>query len=236
MLEGAGRAGSAAGNVLQHGLHAWAMRFLTGGRGCTIKCCLPVLPQTGVGVLKKLPSLKQSSVPFKSREASGIGGREGLYHGCTSRWAHTPATRTSHERRGAERTGRRAVVDRGQGVESSESSRHRLRLVKLTSDLPIVWQVIVAHLLLLVPAVVLLSHGPPVVTHLEKRQGENIFLVFCLQKHFFGNSMTHRMSCHCHLVPELSSTKTAWLWVEGMPLTLHMTNRMVVRWEREPRR
>ena len=161
--------------MLQHSFHAWAMRFLTGGRRCTIKCCLPVPPKTGVSVLQKVSSLKQSCVPLKSREAGAIGGREGLYHGCTSGWAH-PAT-SSHERRGAERAGRRAVVDRGQGVETPESPRHRLRLVKLTSDLPIVWQVIVAHLFLLVTAIVLLSHGPPVVTHL-KTQGENIFLVF----------------------------------------------------------
>ena len=166
--------------MLQHGLHAWAMRFLTGGGWCTIQCCLPVPSQTGVGMLQKLPSLKKSSVPLKSREA-GAGGREGLYDGCTAGWAH-PAT-SSHERR-AERAGRRAVVNRGKGIEPPKSPGHRLRLQKLTSDLPIVWQVIVAHLLLLVPAIVLLAHGPPVVTHLKKKQGENIFLVFCFQKFF----------------------------------------------------
>ena len=165
MLEGAGGASSAGGDVLQHGLHAWAMRLLTGSGWCTIECSLPVPSQTGVGMLQKLPSLQKSSVPLKSREA-GAGGREGLYHGRTAGWAH-PSTR-SHERR-AERAGWRTVVDRGQGIEPPESSGHRLRLQKLTSDLSIVRQVIVAHLLLLVPAVVLLSHGPPVVTHLEKK-------------------------------------------------------------------
>ena len=64
--------------------------------------------------------------------------------------------------------GRGAVVDRGQRVEAPIAPRHRLRLQKLTSDLPIVRQVVVAHLLLLVPAIVLLPHRPPVVTHLEK--------------------------------------------------------------------
>ena len=53
--------------------------------------------------------------------------------------------------------------------------------MKLTSDLPIVWQVIVAHLLLLISAIVLLAHCPPVVTHLN----ENIFLVFLFQELFF---------------------------------------------------
>ena len=164
MLEGAGGASSTGGDVLQHCFHARAMWFLTDGGRCTIHCCFPVLSQTGVGMLQKLPSFNKSSVPLKSRDA-GARGREGLYHGCTAGWAH-PST-SSHQGR-AERAGRRAVVDRGQGIEPPESSGHRLRLQKLTSDLPIIRQVIVAHLLFLVSTIVLLAHCPPMVTHLNE--------------------------------------------------------------------
>ena len=164
MLEGAGGASSTGGDVLQHCFHARAMWFLTDGGRCTIHCCFPVPSQTGVGMLQKLPSFNKSSVPLKSRDA-GARGREGLYHGCTAGWAH-PST-SSHQGR-AERAGRRAVVDRGQGIESPESSGHWLRIQKLTSDLPIIRQVIVAHLLFLVSTIVLLAHCPPMVTHLNE--------------------------------------------------------------------
>ena len=183
MLEGAGGASSTRGDVFQHGLHTRAMRFVTVGGRCAVNCCLSVFPEARVGVLQQLSGFNESGVPLQSREA-GAGGWERLDHGSTSvpGWAdttmggHTTAAR-SHERR-AKWAGRGAVVDRGQRVEAPIAPRHRLRLQKLTSDLPIVRQVVVAHLLLLVPAIVLLPHRPPVVTHLESER-EIFFLMFC---------------------------------------------------------